>query len=160
ELSDDAIALYKKAIAIAPNDPQYREYLGEYYHSLKRSEEALATWREIAAGKNRSSKTLGRLAEVLAGFGYRKEALEPIAEAVALEPDNFDLRTKQADLLLAVERYDDALKPLDEAEKLVDNDEQRDALLERQIKIFVAANTLAAKTDALQKELDTGRNVT
>ncbi|MDR3639221.1 MAG: DUF1583 domain-containing protein [Isosphaeraceae bacterium] len=158
ELIDEAVALYKKAIALAPGDPQYREYLGEYYHTLKRPDEALATWREIAAGKNRSAKTLGRLAEVLAGFGYRKESVEPIAEAVALEPDNFELRTKQADLLFAVERYDDALKPLDEAEKLADNDEQRDAVLERQIKTYVAANTLADRTVTLQKELDAGRD--
>ena len=73
--TDDAIALYKKAIELAPNAPQYREYLGEYYHSLKRSEEALATWRPIAEGANRTSKNLSRLAEVFAGFGYRKEAI-------------------------------------------------------------------------------------
>ena len=48
---DDSIALYKKAIESAPDAAQYREYLGEYYHSLKRPEEALATWRPIAEGR-------------------------------------------------------------------------------------------------------------
>jgi tetratricopeptide (TPR) repeat protein len=47
--TDEAIALYKQAIKLAPDAPQYREYLGEYYHSLKRSEEAHATWRPIAS---------------------------------------------------------------------------------------------------------------
>src|SRR6266446_6127953 len=53
---DEAIALYKKAIELAPDAAQYREYLGEYYHSLKRGEEALATWRPIAEGGNRNAK--------------------------------------------------------------------------------------------------------
>src|SRR5262249_20253571 len=74
-LTDEAIALYKTAIELAPDAPQYREYLGEFYHSLKRSEEALATWRPIAEGANRNAKNLTRLAEVLSGFGYKKEAL-------------------------------------------------------------------------------------
>ena len=65
--TEDAIALYKKAIELAPDAAQYREYLGEYYHSLKRSDEALATWRPIAEGKNRDAKNLARLAEVARG---------------------------------------------------------------------------------------------
>jgi tetratricopeptide (TPR) repeat protein len=42
-MTDEAIALYKRAVELAPDAAQYREYLGEYYHSLKRSAEALAT---------------------------------------------------------------------------------------------------------------------
>src|SRR5439155_2004359 len=102
--TDDAIALYKKAIQLAPESAQYREYLGEYYHSLKRSDEALATWRQIADGKNRTSKSLTRLAEVLGGFGYLKEAVDAIAEACTLEADDFNMRFKHADLLRQVER--------------------------------------------------------
>src|SRR5262249_37743628 len=37
-LTDEAIGLYKKAIELAPESAQYREYLGEYYHSLKRAD--------------------------------------------------------------------------------------------------------------------------
>src|SRR5262249_706705 len=60
-----AIDLYKKAVELPPESPQYRESLGEYYHSLKRPDDALATGKEIAAGKNRNAKSLARLAEVL-----------------------------------------------------------------------------------------------
>ncbi len=42
ELSDRAIAMYRSAIEKAPNDPQYREYLGEYLHQLQRVDEAVA----------------------------------------------------------------------------------------------------------------------
>ena len=75
EMVDDALALYKKAIELAPNNPQYHEYLGEYLHQLKRSDEARAAWARIAEGPNRNAKNLTRLAEVLAGFGYVKEAI-------------------------------------------------------------------------------------
>ena len=35
--SAEAIAQYEKAVALAPDSPQYREYLGEYYHTLEAS---------------------------------------------------------------------------------------------------------------------------
>jgi predicted RNA polymerase sigma factor len=35
-LSDEALAFYRKAIDLAANDPQYREYLGEYLLRLDR----------------------------------------------------------------------------------------------------------------------------
>src|SRR5437867_3917265 len=70
-LTDDALALYRKAVELAPDAAQYREYLGEYLHALKRPEEAQAAWRPMAEGQNRTAKNLTRLGEVLAGFGYR-----------------------------------------------------------------------------------------
>src|SRR5690606_16012460 len=69
EMPDQALEMYQKAVALAPADPQYREYLGEFYHIRKEPQHALATWREIAAGKNRTAENLARLAEVFAGFG-------------------------------------------------------------------------------------------
>ena len=75
ELTDQALALYRKAAALAPANPQYYEYIGEYLHNLKRPDEAKAAWAKIAEGANRNSKTLARLSEVLASFGYLKEAL-------------------------------------------------------------------------------------
>ena len=108
EMVDDALDLYKKAIELAPTNPQYREYLGEYLHSLKRADEAKAAWGEIALGPNKNAKNLTRLAEVLAGFGYVKEAIAPLTEAVALERDNFSLRLTLANYANRLERYDEA----------------------------------------------------
>src|SRR5262249_52341011 len=70
EMTDHALALYRQAITLASNDAQYHEYLGEYLHALKRSDEALAAWAKIAEGANRNAKSLARLAEVFSGFGY------------------------------------------------------------------------------------------
>ena len=64
ELTDEALELYRKAATLAPTNPQYHEYIGEYLHNLKRPDEARAAWAKIAEGPNRNAKTLARLAEV------------------------------------------------------------------------------------------------
>jgi len=73
----------QEAAELSPDAPQYREYLGEYYHSLKQSAEALATWRTMR-GKKPHADNLAALAEVLAGFGYIPEASRPSSKRVPL----------------------------------------------------------------------------
>ncbi len=153
ELTDDALALYRKAAALAPANPQYREYIGEYLHNLKRADEAKAEWAKIADGANRSSKTLARLSEVLAGFGYLKDALPPLTEAVGLEPDSFDLRLKLASLNHRLEKYDDAETQLAAAAKLAEKDEEKDAVLDARVKNDQAANRVAQRVETMQREL-------
>jgi tetratricopeptide (TPR) repeat protein len=105
EMPGPALELYKKAVELAPNEPQYREYLGEFYHQQKRTAEALATWREIAAGNKRTAATASRLAEVLSTFGYLAEAIPEIQAARQLDPKDFTLHLKGADLLIKAEKY-------------------------------------------------------
>jgi tetratricopeptide (TPR) repeat protein len=152
-LSDEAIALYQRAIKLAPESTQYREYLGEYYHALKRPNDALATWRASVEGPARNARTLGRLGEVLTGFGYRKEAVEPLTEACRLEPDDFDLRLKLADLKLAMDQPIEALTELEKAEKSASAEEQTEAVLDRLIRAYQASGTLASRIEGLQKSL-------
>ena len=159
-MTDEALSLYQRAIELAPDAPQYREYLGEYYHNLKRQEEALATWREIAAGPKRDAKNLARLAEVLSGFGYLKEAVETMAAACKLENDDFALRLQFAQLLGQDTRYDDALSELAAAEKLATNEEETEAVLLQQLKNFEAGEQLQARIAQLSKELEAGQDVT
>ncbi len=154
EMVDEAIGLYRRAIALAPDSAQYREYLGEYYHQLKRPADALATWR---TGVGKAAAEQGRLGEVLAGFGYRKEALDPLTEAVRLAPDDFDLRLKLADLLVQLDRPLDGLKELAAAAKSADGAEQAEAVLAREIHAYQAANTLAAQVAGLKADLDAGK---
>ena len=37
DMADDALALYRKAVDLAPGNPQYHEYVGEYLHTLEAS---------------------------------------------------------------------------------------------------------------------------
>ena len=153
ELTEPALELYRKAAALSPTNPQYQEYIGEYLHNLKRPDEAKAAWAKIADGPNRSAKTLARLSEVLAGFGYVKEALPKLVEAVALEPDAFDLRLRLASLNHRLEKYDDAETQLTAAAKLAEKEEEKDAVLDARVKNDQAANRLAQRIEALNKEL-------
>ena len=47
---DDALALYRQAVEIAPESANQRIHLGEYLHSLDRRAEALATWKADRRG--------------------------------------------------------------------------------------------------------------
>ena len=112
QLIDEAVEQYRCAIALAPEASQYREYLGEYFHSLKRTDDALATWRPMAEGDRHTAANVGRLAEVLAGFGYVEEAIANYSEACRLDPKDFGLQLKRIDLLARAERHDEAIKHL------------------------------------------------
>ena len=98
ELTDRAIELYRQAIDKAPNEPQYREYLGEYLHRLQRKDEAITTWNEIATGDRRSKANLIRLAEVLTRFDQTDPALVAMRDACSLTPDPVE-RIKFAEML-------------------------------------------------------------
>jgi tetratricopeptide (TPR) repeat protein len=157
---DEAMALYKKAIALAPGAAQYREYLGEYLHSLNRHEEALATWRPIAEGASRTSKNLARLAEVFAGFGYRKEAVAAMADAISLDKEDFTLLMTYAELLHQEGRNDEALAQIAVASRRTSNPEEEEQVLLAQIKVFQAAETLGDRINELQADLDAGKEAT
>ena len=154
EMVDDAIALYKAAVAKSPGSPQYAEYLGEFYHRLKRPAEAVATWSRMAEPPNRNAKTLGRLAEVLSGFGYKLESLAAATEAAGLDRDDFDLQLRLADLLRAAEKLDDEAKQLELAAKAATSEEQTEGVLDRQIKNAQLAGRLGARIEAIRQEVE------
>ncbi len=154
EMTDEALELYQKAIALAPEQAQYREYLGEYFHTLKRKDEALTTWRAIAEGKLKTAPNVARLAEVLASFGYLAEAVETNAEACKLDPKDFALQVKQADLLAQADQHDQALTQLAIVKKLAANDEEREAWLMRDLRELQAVNKLKERIAELEKDKD------
>ncbi len=156
ELVDDALALYRQSSERAPNNPQYHEYIGEYLHNLKRPTEAIAAWGKLAEGSHRNARNLGRLGEVLAGFGYLKEAIAPLKDAIALEPDEFNLRVKLADVSHRLGQFDEAESQLEAASRLAERDEQREVVLQARVKNDQAAGRLASKIEAMRKELEGG----
>ncbi len=152
EMSEQALELYQKAVELAPAAPQYREYLGEYYHILKRPDEAQATWRELAAGPLHTAANVARLAEVLAQFGYLEQALPEIAEACRLDPKDFSLQLKAAEMQVRGEKLTEALASLERAEELAQNDEEHEAVLAQQIKVYVLDESLDDRIETLQTQ--------
>ena len=67
-------------------------------HSQAARRSAQATWQKIAEGKLRTAANVTRLAEVLSQFGYLEQALPEIAAACELDPKDFSLQLKAADL--------------------------------------------------------------
>jgi tetratricopeptide (TPR) repeat protein len=152
-LTNEAIALYRQAIELAPANSEYREYLGEYYHSLNRSQEALATWRENVSGDRRDAKNLARLGEILAGFGYLKEAIAALGEACDLDKNDFNVRIKYAETLQQAAQYTEALQQLEKAGQLAANDDDAETVLALQIKNYQLAEALPQQIDKLRQEL-------
>ena len=153
QMTDEALALYRKASELAPDQSQYREYLGEYLHTLQRKEEALVEWRQIAAGNLKTPANVARLAEVLSGFGYLTEAVETNGEACKLDPKDFLLQVKQVDLLSKAEKHDEALVQLEVVKKLAANDEETEAWLSRELRELQSADKLGARVEAVRKDL-------
>ena len=154
EMTEEALELYKKAVSLAPDQSQYREYLGEYFHSLNRKDEALSTWRAIADGTLKTAPNLARLAEVLASFGYLSEAVETNAEACQLDPKDFLLQLKRVDLLAQAEKHEKALEQLAVVRKLAANEEEREACLVRELRELQAINKLNEHIADLAKTVD------
>ena len=179
ELRDQAITLYRSAIVKSPNDPQFREYLGEYLHQLQRTDEAVTVWNEIAANDRRSKANLIRLAEVLNRFGQTDSALAAMRDACSLNPDPVE-RTQFAEMLReAAERSStlqsrelsaaastlesratEAFEQLDLAEQSAETSDERQQILRERIKTLAAAGKLEEQTILLAAELHTGINVT
>src|SRR5262245_16592398 len=156
EMQPLALELYQKAVELAPDSPQYLEYLGEYYHILKRTDEALATWRKMTEGKQRTAGNLLRLAEVLAQFGYLNEALPEIAAACEIDPKDYALALKAADFAIRGDQFDTALDHLARADKLAQNDEEREAVLSQQIKTYTLQDRLVGLAADLAKQVAAG----
>ncbi len=153
ERVEPALELYRKAIELAPNDPQYREYLGEYLHQQKRHEEALATWAEIANGDRRNAANLMRLSEIYQTFGKPELALATIDEAASLAPKDFALQIQGAEYAFQSAAYEQVERYLQRAAKLAETDDERTLVLDKEIGLLRENGQLASTVQRLSEEL-------
>lgn len=154
ERNDDAIGLYRQAIALAPDQPQYREYLGEYLHALGHKEEALQVWAAIVlpvadTDSPRRRDQLVRLAEVYQTFGEPELALETYLQAAELDP-TFSQRLRLADWLAQGNRFDESLAQLDLASQIAETPEERDQVFHARIGVYANNQTLDQQIDLAQ----------
>ena len=147
ELADEALPLYRRAIELAPQDAQYREYLGDYLQTLGRTNEAVQAWNTIAEDDQRTTANLNRLAEIFREAGMQDKALSAMQAACELTPE-FNDHVKLARWLREYERDGrfpravDAMKQLDIAESLAESDDERRLILAERIQSLVAAGQL------------------
>ena len=149
-LIDEAQTLYEKAVKLAPADPQYREYLGEFYHIQKKTDDALKTWASIAEGTQRTAENVARLAEVYNSFGYLDQAVKEIGDACKLAPKEFVLQMRAAEYLMRATKYDEALTFIDAAQLLAASDDERDSLIRQRIEIYQSSQKLEEEIARLE----------
>lgn len=83
---DRAEKLYRRAIELAPDQAQYREYLGDLLHREGNVQEAIQVLQEIAAPPRRTAESLTRVSEVLRRFGHLNEAVSAARSAIEVSP--------------------------------------------------------------------------
>jgi tetratricopeptide (TPR) repeat protein len=152
-LTEEAIATYRKAISLADLEPQYREYLGEYLFRLNRKEEAFDVWQELASGPRENRDNMVRLSEVLASFQYRDEALATMKRVCDDKP-TFGQRTRFAEMLRDAAQYEDSLKQLDLAKPLAESPQEMDLVVEQQIKVYQANGKLVERIAELETAVE------
>jgi len=157
ERDEQATRLYRQAIDLAPDQPQYREYLGEFLHRQKRTDEALEVWAGIAAPPRDDRDNLIRLAEVLNTFEQPERALETFLKAAELDL-TFAQRLRLAELLSRATRYDESLAQLDQADAVAETPEERDQILQSRIGVYAAGQTLGERIAEAQKAAETSKN--
>ncbi len=157
--TETAIKLYHRAIDLAPNQPQYREYLGEYLFKLKRTDEALVVWNQLAQPPRRTRENLIRLAEVLATFKFPDKAIETFAEAAKMDP-TFGERMRFAELLKQATKYDDALAQLDEAQSVAEAPDEHAQVFAARIQVYSASGTLRDRIAEATTHIDQGSATT
>ena len=141
ERKESATELYRRAIELAPDQPQYREYLGQFLFQQDRKEEALAAWQEIAAGPRKNRDNLVRLAEVLSSFQLRDKAIETFTLAAEMDL-MFVQRMRFAQMLMDAERYDESLAQLDLAQPAASTNDEREQLLRARMDVYVENGSL------------------
>ncbi len=154
ELPEEAITLYRKAIGLADNEPQYREYLGEYLNKLTRKDEAIIIWNEIASGPRESRENCVRLSEIMKQFDYPTKAIEAMARACELNPA-FEHRARYSELLRDDKQFDEALAQLDLSEKIAEDKEARERLVDLRVKAHQAAGKLQDRILVQEKLVET-----
>ncbi len=156
-LSEEAVKLYTRAVELAENEPQYREYLGEYLIRLGRKEEALNVWRQLAAGPRRHRDNLIRQSELLSTFGFPDEALAAMGEACQMQP-TLAQRLRYCEKLVNAARFADALNESQLALRQATTEEERDQVLGHEIKALIASGQLGQRIDELEEEIAQGKH--
>ena len=142
KLTDEALAGYRTAISLAPDEPQHKEYLGEYLHQLDRKDEALEVWRSLAAGELRTRENLIRLSEVLHQFEQGDEALKTLAEACTMRPKVHE-RLRYAELLRDAQQFDKAIEQIDLARTESETVDERDRVFASAVQNLSSGRSIA-----------------
>jgi len=112
DLYQKAVAVYKQAIRLDPEDPELHRKVGEAYHRIDRLKDAAQALR-------RAQKRYKRR-------GDRDEQLEILEELIRLDPDDVGLRIQLAETCAKEDRTDEALRRFREAAEILEEEGRLD----------------------------------
>ncbi|MBL8629408.1 MAG: tetratricopeptide repeat protein [Rhodospirillaceae bacterium] len=110
-----AEASYRRALALAPNDPIAHNNLGNALSSLSRHAEAVDAYRAAIALKPDYAEAKANLANALRDVGDLDAALAGLKTAVAAHLDHAGVLSAYGNLLRIAEKFDDAITVLRKA---------------------------------------------
>lgn len=165
EFSEEALQRYREAIELDPQIPQYRRYLGDYLFQLRRREEAISVWRDIASGDRRTADNLVELTSVFLANGLKKESMEALSAACELRPD-FTQLLRLAEIQRTYEidgkrpHITDSLNTLELATPLAESEEDRVLVVTGRIASLELNAGLAEYLKALTERITTQKAAT
>lgn len=97
--TDKASGHLERAVAIAPEDPEFKKNLADFYHvRLSRTEDALKLYLEVLQAKPNDVLTLMTAAHILVGLRRCEEARTYYRRALEIEPWNREAKENLARL--------------------------------------------------------------
>lgn len=122
---DAALAAYKKALEINPDNAEARLALADLYLRRDRLDEALAEYTRVVTANPRSAAAHSRLAELNLRMARFPESVAAAAKALEIDPAHRRSRYVRAMALIRMGESEEGQKELQEYEKL-----ERDAQAE------------------------------
>jgi Flp pilus assembly protein TadD len=114
---EDAVAAWRRALALQPDDVKARNNLGVALLQLRKYDDAAREFQAVLASKPNLPETQANLARALAGAGRSDEAVAHWRTAVALKPDLAEAYNDLAIEYLRQRRVDEALAAWRQATK-------------------------------------------
>ncbi len=118
---EDAAAQFTSAIGLEPANPDYYHARGEAYEKLNKLEEARADYEKVIVFDAKDVKAMVHLGDLNNKTGKYEEALKHLNRATAIDKRNEEAYPVKVITLLALEKYDQALKVSDTAVTINDS---------------------------------------
>ena len=161
----DAIAAYKRAADLDPEDVHNMGALGQALLSDNQLDEALKIYRQMADADPEDASTIVHISEILRRQGKYEDALTSVKKAVKKDPDSLEAGYNEGLLLDVLGRYDESAQVYEHMVDLTshangaytaDEKNNRAIFLERLGSVYHEQNKVDEAIAAYQKMIDLG----
>lgn len=161
----DAIAAYKRAADLDPEDVHNMGALGQALLSDNQLDEALKIYRQMADADPEDASTIVHISEILRRQGKYEDALTNVKKAVKKDPDSLEAGYNEGLLLDVLGRYDESAQVYEHMVDLTshangaytaDEKNNRAIFLERLGSVYHEQNKVDEAVAAYQKMIDLG----